>query len=348
VKVLIRATNWVGDALMALPALRAVRKRYPEADIAIVARPYVADIYRDQEICNQLIAYDPKGAHRGFSGRERLASEVRARKFDVALLLQNAFDAAWLAWRAKIPERIGYARDGRSFLLTKAVPVPRSGEIPAHEKFYYLELLRRAGWLDSLPEESLIGLRVPEEKLRSASEFLRISGVRPGVMRIAVGAGASYGSAKCWPPSRFAEVANRLQAKADADVILFGTAAEASVSAAISVEMRRPPIDLTGKTAITDLPALLTQCHLFIGNDSGAMHVAAAVGLPIVAVFGPTDPEGTSPATPHCSIVQQKPYCSPCFLRRCPTDHRCMIAVTADMVEAAAEPWLSSIQVQRA
>jgi lipopolysaccharide heptosyltransferase II len=333
---------------MALPALRAVRKRFPEAEVAVVARPYVADIYRDQGICDQLIAYDPKGLHSGLSGREKLAAELRAQKFDVALLLQNAFDAAWLAWRAKIPERIGYARDGRSFLLTKAVPVPEPGEIPVHEKFYYLELLRRAGWLDSVPDEAFIGLSVPEEKRRSANEFLCKSGVRQGALRIAIGAGASYGSAKCWPPSRFAEVANRWQSKGDADVILFGTAAEASVSAAIAAEMRRPPIDLTGKTEIADLPALLSQCHLFIGNDSGAMHVAAAVGLPIVAVFGPTDPFGTAPVTPRCSIVQQKPYCSPCFLRRCPTDHRCMTAVTADMVEAAAAPWLSSTRVQRA
>jgi heptosyltransferase-2 len=348
VKILIRATNWVGDAIMALPALRAARQRYPDADIAIVARPYVADIYRDQEICNRLIAYDPKGTHSGLSGRERLTAQLRAQKFDVALLLQNAFDAAWLAWRANIPERIGYARDGRSFLLTKAVPVPRTGEIPSHEKFYYLELLHRAGWLESVPDETFIGLCVPEEKRRSAADFLSKSGVRQGALRIAIGAGASYGSAKCWPPSRFAEVANRWQAQTDADVILFGTAAEASVSAAISAEMRRPPIDLTGKTAIADLPALLSQCHLFIGNDSGAMHVAAAVSLPIVAVFGPTDPFGTAPVTPRCSIVQQKPYCSPCFLRRCPTDHRCMTAVTADIVEAAAAHWLSSIQVQRA
>jgi heptosyltransferase-2 len=333
---------------MALPALRAVRKRFPDAEIAIVGRPYVADIYRDQEICNQLISYDPKGSHAGIRGREGLAAQLRAQKFDVALLLQNAFDAAWLAWRANVPERIGYARDGRSFLLTKAVPLPHHGEIPAHEKFYYLELLRRAGWLDSVQDETFIGLRVPEEKRRSADEFLYKSGARQGALRIAIGAGASYGSAKCWPPPRFAEVANRLQSEADADVILFGTAAEASVSTAISAEMRRPPVDLTGKTAIADLPALLSQCHLFIGNDSGAMHVAAAVGLPIVGVFGPTDPEGTSPVTPRCTIVQQKTYCSPCFLRRCPTDHRCMTAITADMVEAAARPWLYSIQVQRA
>ena len=347
-KILIRATNWIGDAIMALPALRAVRKRFPEAEIAIVGRPYIADIYRDQEICDQLIPYDPRGLHAGLSGRERLAAELRAQKFDVALLLQNAFDAAWLAWRARIPERIGYARDGRSFLLTKAVPLPRHGEIPAHEKFYYLELLRRAGWLDSAQDETFISLRVSEEKRRSADEFLCESGVRQGALRIAIGAGASYGSAKCWPPPRFAEVANQLQSEADADVILFGTAAEASVSTAISAEMRRPPIDLTGETAIADLSALLSQCHLFIGNDSGAMHVAAAVGLPVIAVFGPTDPEGTAPVTPRCSIVQEKPYCSPCFLRSCPTDHRCMTAITANMVEAAARPWLSSIQVQRA
>src|SRR5438552_6730198 len=147
---------------MALPALRAVRKRFPDAEIMIVALPYVADIYRDQEICDQLIPYDPKGLHAGFSGRERLAAELRARKFDVALLLQNAFDAAWLAWRAKIPVRIGYARDGRSLLLTKGIAVPKPGEIPAHEKFYYLELIKRVGWLEEIPDTSWIQLKVSE------------------------------------------------------------------------------------------------------------------------------------------------------------------------------------------
>jgi len=348
VKILIRATNWVGDAIMALPALRVVRARFSDAEIAILARPYVADIYRDQRICNQFINYDPNGIHAGISGREWLAHELRAQKFDVALLLQNAFDAAWLVWRANIPERIGYARDGRSLLLTKPVPVPKPGEIPAHEKFFYLELLRRAGWMDSLPNECFIALTVPEVKRRRAAEFLAESGARPHVLRVAIGAGASYGSAKCWPPPRFAELTSRLQAQNDADVILFGTAAESAVSNAIAAGMRQPPINLIGKTAIADLPALLSQCHLFIGNDSGAMHVAAAVGLPVVAVFGPTDPLGTAPVTPRCTIVQEKPYCSPCFLRRCPTDHRCMTKVTPDMVEAAVRPWLFTIGVQRA
>jgi heptosyltransferase-2 len=342
-KILIRATNWVGDAIMALPALRAVRGRFPDAEIAILALPYVVDIYRDQQVCNSLITYDRKGAHATFSRRERLAGELRAQKFDIALLLQNAFDAAWIAWRAGIPQRIGYARDARTLLLTKSIAVPRPGEIPAHEKFYYLELLRRAGWIEAYPEESLITLNVPEQSRRRAAEFLVASGARPAAVRIAVGAGASYGSAKCWPADRFAEVLKHLQQQIDADVILFGTTAEARVSTSIASGMPRPPINLTGRTEVADLPALFSECHLFIGNDSGAMHVAAAVGLPVVAVFGPTDPQGTAPVTPRCTIVQQRPYCSPCFLRRCPTDHRCMTAVTPLMVESSARLWLSEV-----
>jgi heptosyltransferase-2 len=342
-KIMIRATNWVGDAIMALPALRAARQHNPDAQISIVARPYVADIYRGQQICDELIAYDPNGAHHGWSGREKLISDLRTRKFDVALLLQNAFDAAWLAWRAQIPQRIGYARDARSLLLTKPIPVPKPGEIPPHEKFYYLELLRRAGWLDQLPDEPHITLRVPDTARQRATQTLLEAGARTHALRIAVGAGASYGSAKCWPPDRFAKALNALLSHSDADVILFGTPGELPVSAAIAAELQRVPINLIGKTSIADLPALLSQCHLFLGNDSGAMHVAAAVGLPVVAVFGPTDPEGTAPVTPRVTIVQQKPYCSPCFLRRCPTDHRCMTAVTPAMVESALQSALAEV-----
>ena len=333
-KILIRATNWVGDAIMALPALRAVRSRFPEAEITILAKPYVAAIYENQQVCDKTLSVGDK---------RDLVQDVRAKKFDLALLLQNAFGAALTVWQAGIPERIGYARDGRSLLLTKAVPVPKPAEIPAHEQFYYLELLRRAGWLDSLPNETFIELHVPRQNRLRAAEFLLASGAKPASLRIAIGAGASYGSAKCWPPDRFAELANRLQSQSDAEVILFGTAGEAAVSSAIIAGMRQPPIDLTGKTTVEDLPALLSQCHLFIGNDSGAMHVAAAVGLPVVAVFGPTDPLGTAPVTPRCCIVQEKPYCSPCFLRRCPTDHRCMKHVTPEAVAAAARHWISSM-----
>jgi heptosyltransferase-2 len=341
-KLLIRATNWVGDAIMALPALQAARKRFPEAEISILALPYVADIYRGQGVADELIGYDRHGEHAGVRGREKLAAALRAKKFDTALLFQNAFDAAWIAWRAGIPKRIGYNRDARGWLLTKAIRVPRAGEIPAHEKFYYLELLRRAGWIDAIPEISEISLRVTEEQAGRAEEKLRSFGSMRGAVRIAVGAGASYGSAKCWPPERFAKALNQLVKEHGAEVLLFGTPAEAGVSTAIQAGLEKPAIDLTGKTQIAELPALLSRCSAFLGNDSGAMHVAAAVGLPVVAVFGPTDPFGTAPVTPRCAIVQEKPYCSPCFLRRCPTDHRCMTAiaperVSAGMLQALAE-----------
>lgn len=342
-KILIRATNWVGDAIMALPTLRAVRAKFPDAYIANLARPHIGDLYRDQGIADELIAYDPKNVHAGLSGRENLARELRAKKFDIALLLQNAFDAAWIVWRAGIPGRIGYNRDGRGLLLTKMVEVPKRGEIPAHEKFYYLELLRRIGWIDTLPAIPEIALRVPDASKRRAEETLRELGVRPDVLRIAVGAGASYGSAKCWSPERFAGGLNLLLERTNADVVLFGTAGEAAVSAAIAQNLKARAIELTGKTSMAELPALMSQCHLFLGNDSGAMHVAGAVGLPVVAVFGPTDPEGTAPVTPRCVIVQQKPYCSPCFLRRCPTDHRCMTAVSPGMVAEAARIQLAEV-----
>jgi heptosyltransferase-2 len=348
VKIMIRATNWVGDAIMALPALRAVRGKFADAHVAVVARPYVADIYRDQRVCDELIVYDARGEHAGLSGRERLAGELRNRQFDSALLLQNAFDAAWLAWRAGIRERIGYARDGRSLLLTRAIAVPKRGETPAHEQFYYLELLKRAEWIETAAGETEISLRISEEAAGQAESRLLAAKSRRGATRIAIGAGASYGSAKCWLPERFARVADALAEKFDAEVLLFGTPAEAQVSSAIVGAMRHAAIDLTGATSIAELPALLSRCQLFIGNDSGAMHVAAAVGLPIVAVFGPTDPLGTAPVTPRCTVVQQKPYCSPCFLRRCPTDHRCMTRVSPEQVQVAAENWMARAEVRPA
>jgi heptosyltransferase II len=344
-KILIRATNWIGDAIMALPALRAVQARFPEATIAILARPHVADLYRGQRICDELISYDPKGIHAGINGRERMARDLREQKFDVAVLLQNAFDAAWLVWRAGIPERVGYARDARSLFLTNKIPVPKRSEIPAHEQFYYLELLRRAGWIDSLPRESFATLDVSEEDRRQAERTLSSAGARLNAARIAIGAGASYGSAKCWPPDRFADFVNRFRLHMDADVILFGTASEQKVSDAIAAGINGPSISVVGKTNTGDLPALLSRCQLFVGNDSGAMHVAAAVGLPVVAIFGPTDPHGTAPITPRCTVVQEKPYCSPCFLRHCPIDHRCMKSVRPEAVEAAASGWLRSAEV---
>jgi heptosyltransferase-2 len=252
------------------------------------------------------------------------------------VLLQNAFEAAWLAWRAGIPERIGYARDARSWLLTRAVSVPQKGEIPAHESYYYLELLRRAGWLPALPAVEHIELAVSAEAREAAGRRLAAAGARESRAWVAFAPGASYGSAKCWPPERYAALADRLIAACDADVLLFGAPAESGMAARIVGAMRQSAVNLVGATNTAELPALLAACQLFIGNDSGAMHVAAAVGVPVVGIFGPTDPEGTRPVTPRFTLVRQPVSCSPCFLRRCPIDHRCMTRISVDEVFGAA------------
>lgn len=341
-KILVRVPNWVGDAILCIPALETLRARRPEAEIVLLGRAWVAGLFQGQAWADRVLVFEHEGRHHGFSGLERLARELRSERFDSAILLQNAFQAAWIAWRAGVPERIGYARDGRSLLLTRAVAVPKTGETAAHESFYYLELLRRAGWVEELPAVEQIRLPVSAEALERAEEILERAGVpgAPRVLRVAVAPGAAYGAAKCWPTERFAALGDRLIGEFGADVILFGSAGEREVTAKILGAMKRPAVQLAGESSIAELPALLASCDLFIGNDSGAMHVAAAVGLPVVAIFGPTDPEGTAPVTPRRTLVQERVSCSPCFLRECPIDHRCMTRVEVEAVYTAARNWI--------
>ena len=350
-KILVRAPNWVGDAVMAIPALEAIRRAHAAAEIAILARPAVADLYRDQPFANRIFIYENSARHRGWPGREKLIGELRRERFDLAILLQNAFEAAWLAWRARIPERIGYARDRRGPLLSKAIPVPKEGEIPRHESHYYLELIRRAGWIESRGEIAPIRVCIPLSAREAAETTLLRAGAREGAWRCAIAPGASYGAAKCWPPERFAALADRLISECGADVILFGTPNEKEMAARICSSMKCRPISLVGQTSMRDLAAIFSACSIFIGNDSGAMHVAAAAGLPVIGIFGSTDPEGTSPVTPQFTLIREAVSCSPCFLRSCPVDHRCMTRIAVDSVFAAAlrvqhatrnpQPWSS-------
>jgi heptosyltransferase-2 len=335
-KILVRAPNWVGDAIMAVPALETIRRTRANDEICILARPAIADVFSGQPFADRILQYDFRGNHAGWLGREKLAAELRKETFNAAVLLQNAFDAAWLAWRAGIPERVGYARDARGPLLTKAIRVPQEGEIPKHESYYYLELLRRAGWGDAPPVIPPIRLRVTDSARTAAESELRSAGARENVWRLAIAPGASYGAAKCWPPERFAILADRLISETGADVIFFGTLGEKEIAARIRSNMKSRAISLVGETSMRDMPALFASCSAFIGNDSGAMHVAAAAGLPVIGIFGSTDPEGTAPVTEQFTLIREAVSCSPCFLRVCPVDHRCMERISVDSVFAAA------------
>jgi heptosyltransferase-2 len=320
---------------MAIPALEAIRSSRPSAEMVILARPAVADTYREQPFADRLMAFDYQGRHRGWVGRGRLIRELRREKFTTAILLQNAFEAAWLAWRAGIPDRIGYARDGRSALLTKPIPVPPVGEVPRHESHYYLELLRLAGWIEAHGDVAPIHLRVSDSAREAMEAKLQASGSRQGAWRCAIAPGASYGAAKCWLPERYAALADRLISECGADVILFGAPSEGEIGERIGSAMKGRAISFVGRTTLRDLPALLSACSVFVGNDSGAMHIAAAVGLPVVGIFGPTDPEATRPVTHDFTLIREPVSCSPCFLRKCPVDHRCMTRVEVASVFAA-------------
>jgi heptosyltransferase II len=308
--ILVRATNWVGDAVMCLPALRVIRERFPRAHVAILAKPTVADLYARESCADEVIRYNTKP--------RQIARELRSRGFDCAILLQNAFEAAWIAWLARAPNRIGYNRDGRGLLLTHSVPVPRRGEIPRHERFYYLELLRRAGLIESLPESPMIRLEHP--------------GMTPAGI-IGVSPGAAYGNAKRWLPERFAEAAGKLARTRGASIALFGSAAERSVCEQIARLLNgHAVINHAGQTTLAQFIDLAAACDLFLTNDSGAMHIASALGVPTVAIFGATDDIATGPTGSKARVVCETVECSHCLLRECPIDHRCMRRVSTDRV----------------
>jgi heptosyltransferase-2 len=313
--ILIRATNWVGDAVMCLPALRVIRDRFPKARIAVLAKPWVADLYRRESFADEVIQYD--------QSRWATARILRPRKFDCAILLQNAFEAALIVWLARIPVRIGYNRDGRRLLLTRPVAVPKSGEIPRHERFYYLELLRRAGIVDSLPPSDAIRLDAGDR-----TRARKIIGVSPG---------AAYGNAKQWLPERFAEAAARLAEARGAEVALFGSSGERELCDQVARLLNGHRVtNYAGRTTLGEFIDLASHCELFLTNDSGAMHIASALGVPTVAIFGATDDVATGPTGPLARVVRERVDCSPCLLRECPIDHRCMTRVSAERVAVEA------------
>ena len=315
---------------MSLPAFRALRGSCPHAHIAILAKPWVADLYGREPFCDEMIPYTAQDLGAKWSAGRNLAP----RGFDCAILLQNAFEAAAIAFLARIPERIGYARDGRSLLLTRAVPVPRRGEIPAHESFYYLELLRRAGILESLPENEGIKLAGAQQAREAGAQRLRALGL--GDIVIGVSPGAAFGSAKRWLPERFAEAASRLGRELGATVAVFGSKNERNLCESVSSAITIPARNLAGETTLAEFIEMAAACRVYLTNDSGAMHIASTLGVPTVAVFGATDHLGTGPSGPLATVVRHPVECSPCLKRECPIDHRCMTRVEPAQVVNAA------------
>ena len=341
--LLVRATNWIGDAVMSIPALREIRRSHPGWRITVLALPWVAGLYEGESFCDEVLIYQREGRHRGLCGRERLARDLRTRRFQRAILLQNAFDAAWLAWRAGVPERIGYDRDGRGWLLTDRVAVPATGDIPQHQRFYYLELLRRARLIQRMPDNTAARFgRIDELRQKGAAQWERRG--MPGGSWIGVSPGAAFGSAKRWPAERFAAAAADLAAELGAGIAVFGSAAEAPLAEEVARRAGTPSVCLAGQTSLAEYLQLASTCRLYLTNDSGSMHVAAALGVPTVAVFGATDEDATGPAAPWARIIRRYVECAPCMLRECPiAGHPCMDGVEIGMVVKESRALLASL-----
>ena len=338
-KLLVRCTNWVGDAVISIPALREIRRVHPGWEIVLLARPWVADLYRREDFCDRIVLYENKGRHAGLAGKWRLGAALRREHFERAILLQNAFDAALLAWLADIPERIGYARDRRRLLLTQPIRVPRPRQTPKHERFYYLEMLRRAGLIERLPENSDMKLSRTEEAAAAGRAYWEAHRV-VGERWIGISPGAANSRAKRWLPARFAEAGRKLATNLDARVVVFGSSSEAGLCAEVASGVGTPAVDLAGRTSLAEFIDLAAACSVFLTNDTGAMHISAALGVPTVAVFGPTDEAATGPVSRSARLIREPVDCSPCLLRDCPIDHRCMTRIEPQQVVEMASALL--------
>jgi heptosyltransferase-2 len=334
-KIMVRATNWIGDGVMSLPALQALHARFPKAEIVLVTKPWVSELYGRLPAVSRQIVYNPEGEHEGPRGFGKLVRTLRAERFDAALLFQNAFHAAWMAWCARIPVRVGYARDGRSSLLTDAVEVP-SPAAYGHQAYYYLHLLFRAGLIGKPAPVREVRLVLEETEKAWAAKHLERLGLQGPRFFVGLNPGAFFGPAKRWLLHRYALLADRLIGAFHADVLIFGSRAERPLAEEIARAMKHTPVILAGETSLRQLMALLAQCHLVVSNDSGPMHLAAALGLPLVAIFGSTNERATGPVGPRTRVVKHPVACSPCGLRECPIDFRCMKAVTVEDVSKAA------------
>jgi heptosyltransferase-2 len=341
--ILVRAPNWIGDAVMCEPAIRGLRSLFPEAEITMLAKRAVAELFSAAPELSRVVVYDDKGPHAGLSGKWSLAGTLRRYGFDLAVLFQNAFEAAFLAWLAGIPQRYGYATDGRVFFLTTPVAVPSRR---VHQVEYYWNLLKPLGLSGGA---SLPTLVVTADESRQLD--IRLAGAGVGLSDIVIGInpGSTYGSAKRWLPERFAEVAQRLAERIGQDesaqvvVVILGARGEESLGKDIAARINGRSVVLSGGTTIRELMAVVKRCRLLITNDTGPMHIAAACGVPVVAVFGPTDSHTTAPYGQERSIVREAVDCAPCLLRECPIDHRCMTRIPVDRVYDAAVQQLNGL-----
>jgi heptosyltransferase-2 len=332
-KILVRGTNWIGDAILTLPAVASIRTTYPNAHISILAKPWVADIYKLFSDLDEIIIYENKFDTP--TGVFRLAKKLKEGNFDAAILLQNAIEAAIIALAAKIPLRAGYDSDARGLLLTHRVR--RTKKIrQLHQIDYYLEMVKALGCVPVNRKMHLETKINPVEAQKVLKKFI------PDTKKMIIGMapGATYGAAKKWFSERFAKLADRLDESFSIQAMILGGNGDKKTAQEMANMATVKLINLAGETTLREAVHLISQCSLFISNDSGLMHVAGALNVPTIAIFGSTNPVTTSPAGNKSIIVRKEVSCSPCLKETCPTDFRCMKLISVEDVFQEAQKLL--------
>jgi heptosyltransferase II len=332
-RILVRCPNWVGDAVMAGPTLRCLRRSYPDAEITLLTQPYVRKVFDDGPWHNDIIEM------RGLPATVR---ELRKRRFDLALLLVHSFRSALTARMARIPRRIGYTRGDQSLLLTDPIAYPRDGRkfalVPKVDLYARLtEYLGCEGW-DNKHQE----LHYSSAQRSAVHELLIAKGAAPEKPLAALVPGAAYGASKYWPAERFAQVADALARRHGMACVVVASPAERAIVEIIRQKMKSPLISFaTGEMDLGLLKPLVAACSLMIATDTGPRHYAVAFNVPVAVLMGATDPRKTDSDYPRTVILRHEVECGPCYKRSCPTDHRCMNLITAKETLAAAEDLLT-------
>jgi heptosyltransferase-2 len=335
--ILVRAVNWLGDAILTLPAIRQLKGFFPQASLSVLALDRVAPVFLQQPEVAEIIRYLPKPPASSLKDWLQSIYRLRQRRFDLAVIFPNSLESALVAMLLGVPNRVGYNTEGRSLLLTQVVHGPDK-MAGLHQVYRHEGIVQAFGPVsgDSFPE-----LLLSPAELAAGAQLLAANGWQPPQKIIGLSPGAAYGPAKQWFPERFAAVAHRLQEEFGALVVLLGSGGDQEAARKVTDAMQSPPVNLTGRTDLRTAFALINQLDLLITNDSGLMHAAAALWTPLVALFGSTDPFATGPFTPLASVLRQSPPCSPCRHRQCPENHyQCLDLISVDAVMEQARYWL--------
>lgn len=326
-KIVVRMPNWIGDLVMATPILTDLRQAFPQAHITAMCRTPLSELLREDPDINELFSFSKVGGFGRRSEKRDIIEKLRRGKYDLGILLTHWFSSAWWFWQGSVARRLGYDCNGRRFLLTDRVPLPENIH-NQHLVITYKMLLQPLGISVSKTQPRLY---LTQKEIDGATTLLKQLGVSKNHLVVGINPGATYGSAKCWFPQRFREVTEKLLQDESLCIVYFGDQTTTPLVKEICRELPPRVINLAGLTSLRELASLIKLCDVLLTNDSGPMHIAAALQTPLVALFGSTNEVVTGPYQTG-KVIHKHVECSPCYQRVCPIDFRCMKQIEADEV----------------